>query len=106
MEDSYEKTNLVKRFLINSGLNHTHLNVRTPMEMRRSEKKPRWTKHRGVEQRNIALNWLPKNFKADETKGVVYFADDDNTYDIRILEEVRPILQIISQASGQLVVNW
>ena len=106
VEDSYENTNLVKRFLSNNGLNHTHLNVRTPMETRRSDKKPRWTKHRGVEQRNIALNWLRKNVKAEETKGVVYFADDDNIYDIRIFEEVRPIGPIISQATGQLVVNW
>ena len=38
-----------------------------------------------------SLNWLRKNVKADETKGVVYFTDDDNTSDIRIFEEVRPI---------------
>ena len=61
------------------------------MEMRRSRNKPRWTKSRGVEQRNIALDWLRKNVEANETKGVVYFADDDNTYDIRIFEEVRTI---------------
>lgn len=91
VEDSHEKTNLVKRFLSNCGLKHTHLNVRTPIEMRRSRNKPRWTKSRGVEQRNVALDWLRKNVKANETKGVVYFADDDNTYDIRIFEEVRPI---------------
>ena len=69
VEDSYEKTNLVKRLLSNNGLNHTHLNVGTPMETRRSDKKPRWTKHRGVEQRNIALNWLRKSVKAGEDKG-------------------------------------
>ena len=105
VEDSHEKTNLVKRFLSNSGLKHTHLNVRTPMEMRRSHNKPRWTKSRGVEQRNIALDWLRKNVKANETKGVVYFADDDNTYDIRIFEEVRPFLQIVFHSSGKFVVN-
>lgn len=89
VEDSHEKTNLVKRFLSNCGLKYTHLNIRTPVEMRRSRNKPRWTKSRGVEQRNTALDWLRRNVKANETKGVVYFADDDNTYDIRIFEEVR-----------------
>ena len=96
VEDSHEKTNLVKRFLTNCGLKYTHLSIRTPMEMRRSRNKPRWTKSRGVEQRNIALQWLRRNVKANETKGVVYFADDDNTYDIKIFEEVRTVTQIVS----------
>ena len=89
VEDSHEKTNLVKRLLSHSGLKYTHLNVRTPVEMRRGRNKPRWTKSRGVEQRNIGIEWLRENINANETKGVVYFADDDNTYDIRLFEEVR-----------------
>lgn len=89
VEDSHEKTNLVKRLLSRCGLRYTHLNVRTPVEMRRGRNKPRWTKSRGVEQRNTGLQWLRNNINANETKGVVYFADDDNTYDIRLFEEVR-----------------
>lgn len=88
VEDSHERTNLVKRFLSNSGLNYTHLNTRTPVEMRRGRNKPRWTKSRGVEQRNTGIEWLRENINPNLTKGVVYFADDDNTYDIRLFEEV------------------
>ena len=91
VEDSHEKTDLVKRFLSNCGINYTHLNVRTPVQMRRSSNEPASAKPRGVEQRNIALDWLRENVKHNETKGVVYFADDDNTYDIRLFEEVRPV---------------
>lgn len=39
----------------------------------------------GVPGRRAALVWIRKNAKT----GVVYFADDDNTYDYRIFEEVR-----------------
>lgn len=89
VEDSYQKTPLVTRFLANSGLNYTHLNIRTPVELRPLKNKPRWTKARGVEQRNIAIKWLRDNININKTNGVVYFADDDNTYDIRLFEEVR-----------------
>ena len=41
-------------------------------------------KPRGVANRNAAIDWLRANVKT----GVVYFADDDNTYDIRLFEEV------------------
>lgn len=91
VEDSHERTNLVKRFLSRCGLNYTHLNVRTPAEMRRRKNKPRWTKSRGVEQRNVGIDWLRENVNPNLTKGVVYFADDDNTYDIRLFEEMRSI---------------
>lgn len=51
-----------------------------------------WRKNRGVEQRNKALDWLRER-AADGAlvggaRGVVYFGDDDNTYDIAIFEEV------------------
>ena len=41
-------------------------------------------KPRGVANRNLGLEWAIEN--VDD--GVVYFADDDNTYDIRLFEEV------------------
>lgn len=91
VEDSHEKTNLVKRLLNHFGIRYTHLNVRTPVEMRIGRNKPRWTKSRGTEQRNVGLEWIRDNIKPNETKGVVYFADDDNTYDIRLFDEMRTI---------------
>jgi len=50
-----------------------------PDKYKKSKFKPR-----GVANRNAALGWLRNNAKS----GVLYFADDDNTYDIRLFEEV------------------
>lgn len=41
-------------------------------------------KPKGVANRNGTIGWLRQH----ATEGVVYFADDDNTYDIRLFEEV------------------
>lgn len=53
---------------------------------------PNWLKPRGVEQRNEGLRWLREDRRAqpgaDGQQGVVYFADDDNTYSLQIFEEV------------------
>ena len=40
-------------------------------------------------QRNAALSWLRENFQAGDP-GVVYFADDDNSYSLRLFEEIAP----------------
>lgn len=42
-------------------------------------------KPRGVSNRNRGLEYI----RANATSGVFYFADDDNTYDISIFEQVR-----------------
>lgn len=42
-------------------------------------------KPRGVSNRNRGLQWI----RANATRGVFYFADDDNTYDIELFDEVR-----------------
>lgn len=41
-------------------------------------------KPRGVSNRNRGLQWI----RANATRGVFYFADDDNTYDIELFNEV------------------
>lgn len=41
-------------------------------------------KPRGVSNRNRGLDYL----RANATEGVLYFADDDNTYDVNIFEQV------------------
>jgi len=42
----------------------------------------------GVLQRNTGLSWLRANLNADYHHGVVYFADDDNTYSTELFQEV------------------
>lgn len=87
VEDSSHKTELVKHFLENSGLPHTHLNVATPEAMKLKSKDPHWSKPRGVEQRNLGIKWLRENRAGEQ--GVVYFADDDNTYSPELFEALR-----------------
>lgn len=90
VEDSDKKTDLVSHFLESCGVSYTHFAVRTPKQLITKEGDPRWLKARGVEQRNLGLRWIRQNLK-DDMKGVVYFGDDDNTYDLRIFEQVRYI---------------
>ena len=53
---------------------------------------PSWLKPRGVLQRNAGLDWMRANLKLERNKGVLYFADDDNTYSLQIFEEVSVFL--------------
>ena len=43
---------------------------------------------RGVDQRNSGLSWIRKHVP-QTTVGVVYFLDDDNTYSLKVFEEMR-----------------
>lgn len=91
VEDSPTKTVLVKKFLSTSKISYTHLNAATPTDFKLKEKDPNWLKPRGVLQRNAGLNWLRKQ---PGVTGVLYFADDDNTYDLRLFEEVHVYFRI------------
>ena len=44
-----------------------------------------WKLSKGAVQRNCGLKWLRDN---SVTTGVVYFGDDDNTYHLRLFDEV------------------
>ncbi|CAI5798185.1 galactosylgalactosylxylosylprotein 3-beta-glucuronosyltransferase 3 [Podarcis lilfordi] len=87
VEDAPAKTQLVSELLAQSHLHFTHLHTETPKEHKRKESDPNWLKPRGVEQRNLALQWLRENHELGK-KAVVYFADDDNTYSLRLFDEV------------------
>ncbi|XP_060614238.2 galactosylgalactosylxylosylprotein 3-beta-glucuronosyltransferase 3 isoform X1 [Anolis sagrei] len=88
VEDAPAKTPLVSELLSQSSLRFTHLYVETPKNHKLKEGDPNWLKPRGVEQRNLALQWLRKNREL-HYKGTVYFADDDNTYSLRLFDEIR-----------------
>nr|XP_009303872.1 galactosylgalactosylxylosylprotein 3-beta-glucuronosyltransferase 1-like isoform X2 [Danio rerio] len=91
VEDSAQKTPLVSRLLENSRLNYTHLNVETPPNLKVQRTKFRNARiPRGTMQRNLALRWLRANIGPRlGQSGVVYFADDDNTYSLELFEEMR-----------------
>ncbi|KAM4652016.1 galactosylgalactosylxylosylprotein 3-beta-glucuronosyltransferase 1-like [Discoglossus pictus] len=81
VEDSNNKTTLVSNFLRTCGMQYTHLCVRTPKGV---------TNSKGTLQRNLGLSWLRETFHlGKEPPGVVYFADDDNTYSLELFEEMR-----------------
>jgi beta-1,3-glucuronyltransferase S len=40
---------------------------------------------RGVSNRRAALKWIKENAKG----GVLYFGDDDNTFDLALFDEIR-----------------
>ncbi|KAK3586246.1 hypothetical protein CHS0354_001291 [Potamilus streckersoni] len=87
VEDSLDKTSLVRNLLKNCKIPYAHLNALTPPKFKNIPGNTKFP--RGVAQRNEALDWIRTNVNPKETQGVVYFADDDNAYDVRIFEEMR-----------------
>lgn len=88
IEDAEKPSDLVRNFLKLSRLKYTHLSIATPTSYKMSSSDPSWRKPRGVLQRNEGITWLHKNLNQFRDSGVVYFADDDNTYDLQLFEEV------------------
>lgn len=68
-------------------MHSTHLNTRTDPSLQLRPNDPNWLRNRGVEQRNLGIDWL-REHRGSEVTGVVYFGDDDNTYDLQLFEEV------------------
>ena len=91
IEDSEERTPLVTKLLQRCKVKSIHLNVRTPQKMRPKpgQEKIPYLYSRGVEQRNTGLEWIRQQCSKRRCRGVVYFMDDDNKYDLRLFEEVR-----------------
>lgn len=88
VEDSPSKTTLTSNFLAHCGLPYTHLTAVTPPEIKLKYNDPTWLKPKGVLQRNTALQWIRSSL-TNKDEGVVYFADDDNTYSLEMFEEMR-----------------
>ncbi|XP_064471151.1 galactosylgalactosylxylosylprotein 3-beta-glucuronosyltransferase S-like isoform X2 [Ornithodoros turicata] len=85
VEDSHKYTPLVSSILERSGIPGVHL--LGPTASNRKLKKY----GRGVSARNRAIQWLRTNATGP---GVVYFADDDNSYDVRLFDEIRQTKRI------------
>lgn len=66
VEDAAEQDSAVRDLLEATGIDYRYLAVQTPTD----------ATHRGVAQRNGALEWILR----EQLAGVVYFADDDNAY--------------------------
>ncbi|XP_061433017.1 galactosylgalactosylxylosylprotein 3-beta-glucuronosyltransferase 1-like isoform X3 [Lethenteron reissneri] len=105
VEDAPAPSALVSAVLRNAWpLSYTHLHMETPKQDPLKPHRSRSSFPRGTFQRNEALRWLREMYgnrsrSHDSTgesgldpralNGVVYFADDDNTYSMDIFEEMR-----------------
>ncbi|XP_045124217.1 galactosylgalactosylxylosylprotein 3-beta-glucuronosyltransferase P-like isoform X1 [Portunus trituberculatus] len=79
-EDAHATNMRVVTYLKHTALPHTYLLTPMPEEYRNQTMQPK-----GVANRNGGLAWV----RAQATEGVVFFADDDNAYDLRLFEEMR-----------------
>ncbi|XP_017075576.2 LOW QUALITY PROTEIN: galactosylgalactosylxylosylprotein 3-beta-glucuronosyltransferase S [Drosophila eugracilis] len=80
--DDQEKCNDFLDTLLNRfGIPFTHMVSPMPIKFRNEKPAPR-----GVANRRAALQWLRQH---NLTNGVLYFGDDDNTYDLRLFSEIR-----------------
>ena len=94
VEDRSSKSDLVSKLLRRSGLNYVHLNVATSDRHRPRPGQRRYVHHRGVEQRNMGLEWLRTSLNPSSDQGVVYFMDDDNTYDVELFQRMRAVRRV------------
>lgn len=94
IEDADHNSELVSNLLIKTGLSKrsTLLAAATPPDFKLKKKDPTWMKARGVNQRNTGLTWIKSNVQYTATsRSVIYFMDDDNTYDTNLFEEMKKI---------------
>lgn len=94
VEDSEWLTGLVSKFVfkLKNEFNFhliTQLHASTPEKYKLKHGDPSWRYPKGVWQRNRALTWIRENYHDLDPDGVVYFADDDNTYDLALFNEMR-----------------
>ncbi|XP_063056407.1 galactosylgalactosylxylosylprotein 3-beta-glucuronosyltransferase 2-like [Engraulis encrasicolus] len=99
VEDATSQSTLVAGVLARSGLPYTHMNVPRPDFCKTG------CVARGTEQRNLGMEWLRKN-RGPQDSGVVYFADDDNTYDLQLFEEMRYTKHVSVWPVGLIAARW
>ncbi|XP_075589295.1 galactosylgalactosylxylosylprotein 3-beta-glucuronosyltransferase 2 isoform X2 [Dermatophagoides farinae] len=83
VEDAHNRSRSVEDLLRRTNAPYAHLlGPRPPTHLDKRS-------GRGVSNRLRAFEWLRENYSNTTQKGVIYFADDDNAYDVRIFEEMR-----------------
>ena len=85
VEDSKSCSSIVGSILFGNRERIPYVHLTSPMpEMYKSE----FFKPRGVSSRNAAVKWIIDQ-EMILPPGVAYFGDDDNTYDLKLFEEIR-----------------
>ncbi|XP_037803592.1 galactosylgalactosylxylosylprotein 3-beta-glucuronosyltransferase S-like [Penaeus monodon] len=79
-EDTHVENERLVQYLHSTGIPFTYMITPMPSASRHWYNRPT-----GVSNRRAAFAWIRKNAET----GVVYIADDDNIYDIRLFEEIR-----------------
>lgn len=85
---SFSLLSSTELLLAKCGVSYTYLNAETPSEERLRNSEPYWWRPKGIVQRNVGLQWIRRTLIAGKDHGVLYIADDDNTYDVQLFEEV------------------
>ncbi|VDP59974.1 unnamed protein product [Heligmosomoides polygyrus] len=75
VEDGATTVNVVDRLLFRSTIPYVYLATTTAPGM----------PSRGWTHRNLALEYIRENY-SPQTDAILYFADDDNSYDVRLFE--------------------
>jgi galactosylgalactosylxylosylprotein 3-beta-glucuronosyltransferase 3 len=78
VEDSKSCTQRIRQLLWDSDITFAHLNINTHKTV---------AGHKGLDQRNKALNLIRTHLR-NQRSGIVYFLDDDNAYDVRVFPEL------------------
>ncbi|KAH8259858.1 hypothetical protein KR026_012016, partial [Drosophila bipectinata] len=86
IEDANKTNPLVAHTLDRIGVPYEYMVAPMPEKYKQTKR----AKPRGVSNRNKGLQYLRQH----ATEGVLYFADDDNTYDISIFEQMRYINKV------------
>ncbi|KAI8115071.1 Galactosylgalactosylxylosylprotein 3-beta-glucuronosyltransferase S [Lucilia cuprina] len=96
--NDYNACNPYLDILLNKfGIPFTHLSSPMPERFHNSKSKPR-----GVSNRRAAMQWLRQR---NITSGVLYFGDDDNTYDLKLFSEIRET-KIVSMFPVGLIASY
>ncbi|XP_053673239.1 galactosylgalactosylxylosylprotein 3-beta-glucuronosyltransferase S [Anopheles nili] len=80
-DDTVSCSETLNSHLRKFGIPYTQLASPMPEVYRARKNAPR-----GVANRRAALNWIRRNHKKS---GVLYFGDDDNTFDLKLFSEIR-----------------